>query len=179
MTSNIRHYLKAAGDLIKGDLANAEEALKEGRETRKSVLWQVLCNLLPYAQNHVFREGYSRKLAAQFRDDLVKETGLSEKQAAKYTESISAGLGVRGLRKGLKMIDGLPAACGSVKDTEEFLVAIKIDTFNKFRSAVRVDKTPVQDVGERLHKLTDHQRTLAMQVATRLDKAEEPDTAEA
>lgn len=171
--SNTANYLKTAGDLIKGDLANINEELKKGREAKNGVLWEVLANLLVYANTKVFAGGYTKKLAKQFKMDVCAETGLSEKQAGKYTESISAGLGVRGIRKGLKTIEGLTAACDDVKTVKAFLNAAEITTFNKFIAATRVDLTPVQTAAKVLAKLTPAQRNSAVEMAEKMDKDSE------
>lgn len=170
--SNVKNYLKTAGDLIKGDLATVNAELKAGRERKNGVLWQVLTNLLVYANTQVFAQGYTKKLAKQFKNDLMAETGLSEKQAGKYTESISAALGIRGIRKGLRTIEGLPAACDDVKSVASFLEAAEITTFNKFISATRVDLTPVQSAAKVLSKLTVAQRVSAAELAEKMDKDE-------
>ncbi len=172
--SNIATYLRTAGNLIKGDLKVVNDELKANQETKRGVLWQVLCNLLVYAQQAVFKDGYTRKKAKQFKDDLMRETGMSEKQAGKYTEAISAGLGVRGVRKGMRRIDGLDVACDDIKMVTAFLTAANIDTFNKFVQAVRVEKSPVNKVAEALHKLTPKQREAAMAMAEKLDKSLDP-----
>lgn len=171
--SNIKNYLKTAGDLIKGDLANANSAIKEARDERNGVLWKVLTNLLVYANTEVFAQGYTKKLAKQFKSDVMAETGLSEKQAGKYTESISAALGVRGIRKGVRSIDGLPAACDDVATVAAFLTAAEIDTFNKFIKATKVDLTPVQSAAKVLAKLTPGQRQSAVEMAEKMDKDSE------
>lgn len=171
--------LKVAGDLIKGDLADVNSELKAARERRGGVLWRVLTNLICYANNEVFEGGYTKKLAKQFKLDLVAETGLSEKQAAKYTESISAGLGVRGVRKGMRAIDGLPAAAfDGVKSVQEFLTAAEILTFNNFVTAVKVAPTPVQRAAKVLEKLTPKQREDAMALAAKADEALEQNESE-
>lgn len=169
--------LKQAGNLIKGDLAEVNAELKAGREKKNGVLWQVLTRLICYAQQEVFAQGYTKKLAKQFRADVMSETGLSEAQSSKYTESISAALGVRGVRKGVRLIEGLSAAAADgVVATETFLKATEIETFNQFMASVRVEPTPVQKVGKALHKLTPAQRELAMEVAKSLDKNDGADT---
>lgn len=175
MNSNHKTYLTAAGNLIKGDLADVNSELKAGREKKGGILWRVLTNLIVYAQVGVFQQGYTKKLARQFKNDLVAETELSEKQAGKYTESISAALGVRGVRKGIKStgIDGLVAAAmDGTKAVQDFLKAREIETFNQFLKAVRVDVTPVQTAAKSLAKLTVQQRALAMEMAEKNDEAD-------
>lgn len=168
---NYFSYLQIAGNLIKGDLAEISDQLKKGNEAKRGVLWQVLTNLVCYANNDVFKEGYTKKLARQFKADLMSETGLSEKQAGKYTESISAALGVRQVRKGMKAIDGLPAAAADgPKLVEEFLIARQIDTFNSFLKSVKTEDTPVQRAAKMLVKLTPKQRDLARQMADKQDE---------
>lgn len=170
-------YLKVAGNLIKGALADANEQLKKGNEEKRGVLWKVLVNLICYANNEVFAQGYTKKLAKQFKTDLMEEAGISDKQAAKYTESISSALGVRGIRAGMKVIDGLPAAANDgVKMVEDLLKAKEIETFTAFVRAVRTEKTPVQVAAIQLMKLTPKQRDLARQMADKNDS--ETDTEE-
>jgi hypothetical protein len=175
MNSNTRSYLLAAGNLIKGDLADVQSEIKSGNEKKGGIQWKVLTNLITYAQVGVFMEGYTKKLAKSFRNDLMAETTLSEKQAAKYTESISAALGVRGVRKGIKSsgIEGLGAAAADgPKAVGEFLKALEIDTFNKFVKAVRVEKTPVQIAAAALGKLNAEQRKMALEMAEKNDQTE-------
>lgn len=174
MATNIGNYLKAAGDLIKGDLADINSELKAGRERRQGTLWRVLTNLICYAANGVFIDGYSKKGAKQFRADVMAETSLSEKQASKYTENISAALGVRGVRKGVRAIDGLDAAAKEgVKMVEDFLKGAEIETFNQFMAAVRVDPTPVEKAAKVLSKLTEDQRNKAMERAKELSNEDD------
>lgn len=171
-------YLKAAANLIKGDLSQANDELKAARDAKNGVLWKVLCNLICYANNEVFQNGYTRKLAKQFKVDLMSETGLGEKQASRYTEAVSAGLGVRGVRKGMRSIEGLPAAAADgIKMVEQFLNAADIKTFNQFISATKEEKSPVEKAAEVLSKLTLTQRERAVARAAELDKADD-DTAE-
>lgn len=167
--SNTKNYLRAAANRIKGELATVREEIAKANETKGGILWLVLCDLLVYAQNSVFNEGYTKKLARKFKLDLVSETGLSEKQAAKYTESISAALGVRGVRKGMKAIEGLVAACDDSDMVQAFLKSCEIDTFNKFQKAVRVEATPVQTAAKALLKLTPKQRDAAREMADKHD----------
>lgn len=174
--SNTRSYLKTAADRIKGDLATVRDEIKAANERKGGILWLTLCDLLCYAHLEVFAKGYSKKAAKTFKVDLMGETGLSEKQAAKYTESISAGLGVRGVRKGMREIKGLPAACEDTTLVQAFLNAAEIDTFNKFQRAVRIDLTPVQSAAKMLEKLTPTQRADAMKMAAKNDH--DGDTAE-
>lgn len=175
---NPNSYLKVAGNLIKGDLADVMAEIKSGNEKKGGILYRVLTHLICYAQIEVFATGYSKRLAKQFKADVMSETGLSEKQAGKYTESISAALGVRGVRKGVRCIDGLGAAAAEgVKMVEQFLKAAEIETFNQFMAAVRVDPTPVQVAAKVLRKLTVVQRAAAMEMAAKMDKDE--DAAEA
>lgn len=170
------NFLTTAGTLIKGELADINSELKSGREKRQGVLWRVLTNLVCYAANHVFVDGYSKKAAKQFRADVMAETSLSEKQSGKYTENISAALGVRGVRKGVRAIDGLDAAAkGGVKMVEDFLKAAEIETFGQFMSAVRIDPTPVEKAAKVLSKLTEEQRNKALERAKELSKEEEDD----
>lgn len=171
---NTTSYLREAALLIKGDLKHVNDELKAGQEAKRGVLWNVLCNLLVYAQQAVFADGYTRKKAKQFKDDLMSETGLSEKQVSKYTEAISAGLGVRGVRKGMKSIEGLGVACDNVAMVQQFLTGAGIDTFNKFVRAVRVEKSPVAVVAEAFYELTPKQRDLALKMVDKLDKAQDP-----
>jgi hypothetical protein len=169
--SNTANFLKTAGDLIKGDLADINSELKMGRERRQGTLWQVLTNLICYGATAVFADGYTKKAAKQFRADVMAETSLSEKQASKYTENISAALGVRGVRKGVRAIDGLDAAAkDGVKMVADFLKGAEIETFNQFMAAVRIDPTPVEKAAKVLHRLTVEQRTKAMARAVELDK---------
>lgn len=173
-TSNTANFLKTAGDLIKGELADVNSELKTGREKRQGVLWRVLTNLICYATNSVFQDGYSKKAAKQFRADVMSETSLSEKQSGKYTENISAALGVRGVRKGVRAIDGLDAAArDGVRSVEDFLKAAEIETFNQFMAAVRIDPSPVEKAAKVLSKLTEEQRKKAMDRAVELSKEDE------
>lgn len=178
MSKNTTTYLREAGLLIKGDLKSVNDSLKAANEEKRGVLWRVLCNLLVYAQQAVFVDGYTRKKAKQFKDDLIAETGLSIKQASKYTEAISAGLGVRGVRKGMRSIEGLGIACDNVAMVQEFLTGAGIDTFNKFVQAVRTEKSPVLTVAEKFAALTPKQRDLCLKTVEKIDKAQEPGDAE-
>lgn len=178
MTTNSNSYLKVAGTLIKGDLADVNSELKAGREKRQGILWRVLTHLVCYANNEVFAQGYTKKLASQFRADVMSETGLSEKQAGKYTEHISAALGVRGVRKSVRSLEGLDvAAKDGVKAVEDYLKGAEIETFGQFMSAVKIDPSPVAKVATALAKLTIPQRALAMEQATKIDKDEAADSA--
>lgn len=170
-------YLRSAGNLIKGDLATIREEITKANETKGGILWQVLTYLICHAQNEVFKDGYTKKLARKFKLDLVAETGLSEKQAAKYTESISAGLGVRGVRKGMLEIKGLAVNCDDADTVGKFLKAAEIDTFSKFQKAVRVELTPVQAAAKVLSKLTVAQRQSAIDMAKKgdVDQDSDPD----
>lgn len=177
--SNSQNFLKAASNLIKGDLSRLDSELKERREERGGVLYGILCNLICHAQINVFDSGYTKKAAAQFKADVVVEVGISEKQAGKYTESISAGLGVRGVRKGMRPIDGLPAAAmDGLKAVAEFLKERDVETFNAFTKAVRIEETPAHKVAKQMHKLTDTQRAKVQEIVAKLDKAQETDETE-
>ena len=170
INSNSKNYLREGANLVKGDLATIKAEISAANEKKGGVLWLVLTNWILYANNSVFMDGYTKKLAKQFKMDVMSETGLSEKQAAKYTESISAGLGVRGVRKGMRAIDGLPAACDSLPSVQAFLMSAEIETFNKFQRAVRIDPTPVQAAAKVLLKLTPKQRDDARILADKLDE---------
>ena len=177
MSSGNNSYLKLAGNLIKGDLVDINAELKLGRERKGGILWKVLTHLICYANNEVFNGGYTKKLAKQFRADVMSETGLSEKQASKYTESISAALGVRGIRKGIRSLDGLTAAAASgLKTVEELLKTMEIETFNQFMAAVRIEPTPVERAAKVLYKLTMDRREKAMELAKEMDKNEGADS---
>lgn len=166
-------FLKSAAERIKGELATVREDIAKGNEKKKGILWLTLCDLLCYAHTEVFKDGYTKKAAKAFKTDLMTETGLSEKQAAKYTESISAGLGVRGVRKGMREIKGLPTACDDTVSVQAFLNAAEIDTFNKFQKAVRTDLTPVQAAAKMLSKLTPIQRGDAVKMAAKMDSTDD------
>lgn len=172
--NDVDGFLREAGTIIKGELADVNAELASGREKKKGVLWRVLTNLICYAANKVYAEGYTKKNAKQFRADVMAETNLSEKQAGKYTENISAALGVRGLRPGVRSLPGLDvAAKDGLVSVQEWLVAAEIDTFGKFMSALRVEKTPVEIAAEKLAKLTEAQRDKAMERAKELSKQDE------
>jgi hypothetical protein len=164
INSNSKNYLREGANLVKGDLATIKAEISAANEKKGGILWQVLTNWILYANNSVFMDGYSKKLAKQFKMDVMAETGLSEKQAA------SAGLGVRGVRKGMRAIDGLPAACDSLPSVQAFLMSAEIETFNKFQRAVRIDPTPVQAAAKVLLKLTPKQRDDARILADKLDE---------
>ena len=172
--SNSNNYLKAAGNLLKGDLSTLDAQLKAAREERGGVLFDILCNLTCHAAINVFKDGYTKKLASQFKQDVVAEVGISEKQAGKYTEAISAGLGVRGVRKGMRSIEGLPvAAADGINDLKDFFKAREIETFNAFTKAVRIEESSVHKVAKALHKLTKEQRVKANEIMEKLDAAKE------
>ena len=104
----------------------------------------------------------------------MAEVGISEKQAGKYTEAISAGLGVRGVRKGMRSIEGLPvAAADGINDLKDFFKAREIETFNAFTKAVRIEESSVHKVAKALHKLTKEQRAKANEIMEKLDAAKE------
>src|SRR6185436_7361501 len=137
---NSQSFLRKAANILKGELAECNTALKETREAQRGAQWRILCNLICHAAQEVFTEGYSRQIASKFREDWVKASGLSAKQASKWTESISAALGVRGLRKGLKPLEGLMAVGKEGTDeVDKYLKAREITSFNEFMAATRTE----------------------------------------
>ena len=176
--SNIDRYLRDACNLIKGEIAQVKDERGKLSKTYQAAQWKVLCNLIVYAHNGVFAEGYTRKAARKFIDDLERESGLSTQSCARYTNSISAALGVRGIRKGLKSIAGLPAASDDPQMVEKFLKGINIDTISKFIDATRTAKSPVRLAAEKLQALTLKQRQMAMDMAIRMDQDDDADEPE-
>lgn len=167
---NYRSYLRSAANLLRGDLAQHTKDRKETNEKRNKTLWQVLLNLLVYAQNVVYADGYTRKAAAGFIKELETESGLSNRAAQKYCEAVSTGLGVRGNRKGMRAIAGLSAACENTKTLEQFLNAKEISNFNQFRDAIRTAKSPIVVAAEYLAKLaTAAQRDKARELADKME----------
>jgi hypothetical protein len=181
--SNTGTYLRTAANLFKGELAENSEALKTARDAKNGTLWEIICNLICHASLNVFQDGnYTRKLAKRFKDDVVSECQLSEKQAGKYTESISAALGVRGLRRGVKPLDGLYAASqDGVKAVKEYLNAAEISTFNQFMNATRVGVTDIERVAKAYFRLSDIARQKVLEQVEAMDKnkaAEDEDAGE-
>ncbi len=164
-------YLRTAANLLRGDLVQSTRDRTKANEKRNETLWQVLLNLLIYAQNVVYADGYSKKAAGGFIKTLETESGLSNRAAQKYCEAVSTGLGVRGNRKGMRTIQGLPAACENLKTLEAFLLAKEIKNFNQFRASIRVGKSPVVVAAEYLAKLaTPAQRDRARELADKMEK---------
>lgn len=171
LTAVYKSYLTEAGKLLAGDLIQSTKDRKAATEYRNKTLWQVLLNLLVYAQNVVYADNYTKKAAGRFIKDLEETAGISNRSAQKYVEAVTTGLGVRGNRSGMRKIEGLPAACENKKTLEQFLIGKEITSFNKFRDAIRVGKSPIKIAAEYLAKLSTHgQREKAMELAEKLVK---------
>ena len=167
-----KSYLVDAGQVFKGKLADANKAVEEASGDKAKALWEVLNLLICYAGSVVFKQGdYTRKKAAQFKEDVMGQLGISAKQAGKWTESISAALGVRGLRKGVKPIEGLMAVAKTgVEDVDVFLKAREISTFNQFMNATRVEKDAVQALARQVFNLSQQSRERLRRLVEKLDK---------
>lgn len=170
-------YLKAAGKLFKGQLGDHTEALKKAGDARAGTLWEILVLMICHAGTVVFNGGeYTRAKAKKFKEDVMGELGISAKQAGKWTESISAALGVRGLRKGVRPMDGLMAVAKTgPADTRTFLNAKEITTFNQFMNATRIPKDAVQELAKKVYNLSDQQRERLARVVKKLDDDESGD----
>lgn len=174
MSSNSMSYLIAARAIFNGDIKDANEAMKEHREARSGALFKALCNLICHAQIVVFPNGYDKKGARKFMEDVAAECGLSEKQAFKYTSAITAALGLRGTRSSFKAtgIDGLPVAANDGPEAVvKQLKLFEIETFNQFIAHLRKAVSPVTKVAEALAKLNQEQQAEAVALAKRLSKS--------
>ncbi len=165
-------YLRDAGQLFKGQLADNTAALKKATTERAGTLWEILALMIAYAGTAVFTNGdYTRKKAKKFKEDVMGQLGISAKQAGKWTESISAALGVRGLRKGVRPMDGLMAVAKTgPSDVKTFLMAKELMTFNQFMTATRTEKDPVQEIAKRVYGLSTQQRERLERVVAKLDE---------
>lgn len=173
MATNVT-YLRDAANIFKGELADNNEALKLARDARNGSLWNILCHLVCHASIVVFDKDYSRVKAKRFKEDVMGSFGISEKQAGKWTEAISAGLGVRGTRKGVQPIEGLSvAARDGVAETQKFLKAKEIETFNQFMTATRTPKDDVQELAKKYHNLSEAKRARLLKLVEKLDKDED------
>lgn len=170
---NANSYLRTAANLFKGELANNSEALLAARETKNGTLWQIGCHLICHATIEVFDKDYTRAKAKRFKEDVMAQFGISAKQAGKWTESISAALGVRGVRKGVQPLDGLSAvARDGIGAVKEFLNAKEIKTWNQFMTATRSPKDPVQELAKKYHGLSIQQRERLTKIVEKLDADE-------
>lgn len=169
--SNAATYLQTAATLYRGDLAQSKEAADAARDLRNSSQWEIMCNLVAYAMVSVFKDGYKKTAAAMFREEVKDSFAISAKQAGKYTEAISAALGVRGMRDGIKPLKGLGvAALEGLDQIKTYLNASGIDTFNKFMQATRVDKDPVVELARKFAQFTTEERADCLEHVKVLDK---------
>lgn len=166
-------YLHAAALVFKGELSGNIEALKKARDEKNSSLWNVLTNLICHASTQAFEHGYTRAKAKRFNEDVIAAFGIGEKQAMKWTTSISAALGVRGLRKGVQPLKGLDvAATEGVDRVNEFLQAAQVTTFNQFMASTRTEKNPIDELARRYQKLSDVERERVQKLVKKLDDDE-------
>lgn len=171
---NSQSYLRAAANLFKGDLSTNNEALETARNEKNGTLWKILNNLICHASINVFPAGYTRALAKRFKEDVIASFGISAKQASRWTESISAALGVRGLRKGIQPLDGLLAVGKEGPETvAEYLNVREIKTFNQFMNATRASKDHVVELAKKYQLLSPQQRDRVIKLADEIDKKEE------
>lgn len=172
--STANSYLRSAANLFKGELANNSEALIAARDTKNGTLWSIGCHLICHASIEVFDKDYTRVKAKRFKEDVMAQFGISAKQAGKWTESISAALGVRGVRKGVQPIEGLSVtARDGLKAVQEFLNAKEVKTWNQFMAATRTPKDNVQELAKKYHTLSNQQRERLLKLVEKLDKDEE------
>lgn len=174
--SNSNNYLKAARSIFINDVGEASDKMKEYRDARSGYLMTAFCNLICHAQAVVFEDGYNKKSARQFAEDVATECGLSEKQAFKYTSAITGGLGLRATKGQFKGggIDGLPAA--AMDGPEAVAKHLKllpepIETVNQFIAFLAVAKNEVAELAKKLAKFSPGQRKEAMDMATKMDAA--------
>lgn len=178
-TTNTPNWLHDAGLIFKGELANNHEALKKAREDRNGSLLRILTLLICHASNNVFDHGYTKAKARRFNEDVIAEFGIGDKQASKWTTSISAALGVRGVRKGVQPIEGLDVAAGNGNEAVvEFLHVREIETFNQFMAATRTVKDEVQELAFKYQKLSESKRERLLKLVEKLDKDEQGDVDE-
>ena len=176
---NSRHFLTTAATLIKGEISQQSEVMAGAKEARDKAMWQATCNLVCYAAMTAFAKGYSRKLAVAFAEELAETCGIKQKQAEKYTSSISLALGVRmGKSKTMKEsgIKGLRAAAISgVEDVVELFKAQPepIDSLGALMRALRKDKDKVQEAAERFVKWSDEEQAEFRDAVARLEKVKE------
>lgn len=174
MNSNSQNFLKHAGELIKGAIADAEGLIKESQEARDKAAWEATCNLICHAALNVFDKGYKKPIAKQFKQDVAQVLGISEKQASKYTETISAALGVRMDKGGLKGggIKGLRVpAMVSPDEVAEFCSALEITTLGGLRRACQKDKDPIETMARQFQKLETDARDEVLKLVKELDAA--------
>lgn len=180
--SNSMNFLKRAGELIKDELGKNEQ-IETLTGERNVVVWDACCNLICHATLNVFvspKTGaafYSKNIAAQFKEDVSKELGISVKQAGKYTETISAALGVRLDKTGLKGggIKGLRiAAMDGVESVKDFCKALDepVETLGGLRRAVREEgESDIVKLAKKLHKQGKVERDEIMSLVKKLDEA--------
>lgn len=146
--------------MFKGELSVSRETIKDARLVYGTISYKIIAELTCHGANKVFSGGYTRKLATDFKHDVMAEFGISKKQAGKYTEAVSAALGVRGLRRGVEAIAGLDvAAADGPASVEEFLLASDIRTFNAFINRTRADVDALDALAQRIAKLNDEEQT--------------------
>lgn len=174
MASSNNTYLRDAANLFKGKLSTNNEALKEARDEKNGTSMTILIYLICYAATEVFVGDYSRAKAKRFKEDWVASANISAKQAGKWTESVSAALGVRGLRKGIQPLDGLmPMGKEGPEHVKSYLASLEITTFNQFMAATRTAKDHVQELAKKYHGLSTQQRERLLKLVEKLDKDEE------
>lgn len=176
------NFLRIAGQLIKDELGKGEQ-IETLTDERNAVVWDACCNLICHAALNVFvnpKTGnpfYSKNIAAKFKDDVVHELGISVKQAGKYTETISAALGVRMDKTGLKGggIKGLRvAALDGVDEVKTFCKALDepVETLGGLRRAVREDgESEIVKLAKKYQKLGKVEREELQSIVKRLDDA--------
>lgn len=173
MSTNVT-YLRDAANMFKGELANHSEAWAAARDVRNGTLWSIGCHLICHASQIVFDKDYTRAKAKRFKEDVMGSFGTSAKQAGKWTESISAALGVRGVRKGVQPLEGLSVvAKDGLKAVQEYLNAKEIKTWNQFMTATRSPKDAVQELAKRYAGLSPQQRERCLKLVEKLDKDED------
>lgn len=180
--SNSANFLKRAGELIKDELGKGEQIETLVGE-RNAIVWDACCNLICHAAINVFVNAktgnpfYSKTIAVKFKEDVSNELGISVKQAGKYTETISAALGVRMDKSGLKGggIKGLRvAAMDGPEEVREFCKALDepVETLGALRRAVREEgDSEIVKLAKKLHKQGKVERDEIMSLVKKLDDA--------
>lgn len=174
MASNSENFLHKAGLLIKGEIADANETIKTTREARDKAVWQAICNLFCHAVVNIFADGYSKAAAAKFKAEVAENCNIKEKQAGKYTETISAALAMRGTRAGIKAgIPGVYEAAQEGPDTVFDFFAKLAEPVNTLGGLQRLIRKPVnvtQKVAEAFAKLDETDRDTVLKLVKRMDE---------
>lgn len=176
MTTNSGNFLHKAGLLIKGEIADATSTIKENQEARNKAMWQAVCNLFCHAAVNVFGAGYSKVAAAQFKTEVATNCGITEKQASKYTETISAAMKMRGTRKGIKSIPGLFEAAQEGPGQVEKLfseMAEPVNTLGGLTRLIREPGDPLRKLAEKLSNLDGTDREAVEKMVKKMDELAE------